>query len=96
MPKEVPKRATYTYRKKHFTIRIDRGCCCFVNTCDIPDSHLSEPFSLRNRGIPGLRQPNTVTLAPFSVDWEEETQAKHTNVIHTAEHQPSACVVALS
>lgn len=23
MPKEVPKRATYTYRKKHFTIRIE-------------------------------------------------------------------------
>jgi len=52
----------------------------------IPDSHLSEEFSLMKRGVPWVRQPNTVTLAPFSVD----CGGGSTSTCHSSDRRPFA------
>lgn len=39
---------------------------------DIPDSQFSDEFSRKKRGIPWLRQPKTVRLAPFRVDCKKK------------------------
>lgn len=57
---------------------------------DLPDSHFSEEFSRKKRGIPWFRQPNTVTLAPFRVDCGRKHE--HMSFIPPSNHQPSAAI----